>query len=51
MTFHPVGKSVATLDDKRRGELRDAMRKMLPPEADGSIRYKVRAVAFKVRNP
>jgi ubiquinone/menaquinone biosynthesis C-methylase UbiE len=51
MTFHPVGKSVAMLDDKKRNELRDAMRKTLTPEADGSIRYKARAVAFKARTP
>jgi SAM-dependent methyltransferase len=51
MTFHPVGKSVATLKDGKRDELRDIMRKMLPAEADGSVRYKVRAVAFKARNP
>jgi ubiquinone/menaquinone biosynthesis C-methylase UbiE len=49
MTFHPVGKSVAALDDKRRAALRDAMRKMLPPDADGKITYKARAVAFKAR--
>ena len=46
-TFHPVGKSVAALDDGRRAELREAMRKMLPAGADGRIAYKVRAVAFK----
>lgn len=51
MTFHPVGKTVAALTDSKRNELRDNMRKMLPAEADGSIRYKVRAVAFKARNP
>jgi ubiquinone/menaquinone biosynthesis C-methylase UbiE len=49
MTFHPVGKSVAALDDGKRGELRDTMRKMLPPDADGKITYKSRAVAFKAR--
>jgi SAM-dependent methyltransferase len=49
MTFHPVGKSVAALDDRKRDELRDAMRKMLPPDADGKITYKARAVAFKAR--
>lgn len=49
MTFHPVGKSVAALDDKKRDELRDVMRKMLPPDADGKITYKARAVAFKAR--
>jgi ubiquinone/menaquinone biosynthesis C-methylase UbiE len=47
MTFHPVGKSVAALDDKKRDELRDAMRKMLPPDPAGQITYKARAVAFK----
>jgi hypothetical protein len=47
MTFHPVGKSVAALDDKRREELRGVLRKTLPPDADGKITYKVRAVAFK----
>lgn len=51
MTFHPVGKSVAALDDNKRGELRDAMRKMLPPDANGKITYKARAVAFKARAP
>jgi ubiquinone/menaquinone biosynthesis C-methylase UbiE len=49
MTFHPVGKSVAALDDKKRDELRDAMRKMLPPDPAGQITYKARAVAFKAR--
>jgi SAM-dependent methyltransferase len=49
MTFHPVGKSVAALDDKKRDELRDVMRKALPPGADGTITYKARAVAFKAR--
>jgi ubiquinone/menaquinone biosynthesis C-methylase UbiE len=49
MTFHPVGKSVAALDDRKRDELRDAMRKMLPPDVDGKITYKARAVAFKAR--
>ena len=51
MTFHPVGKTIAALTDSKRNELRDNMRKALPAEADGSIRYKVRAVAFKARNP
>lgn len=51
MTFHPVGKSVATLDGKTRDALRDVMRKMLPAGADGSIRYTVRAVAFKAHAP
>ena len=49
MTFHPVGKSVAALDDKKRDELREVMRKMLPPDVDGKITYKARAVAFKAR--
>jgi hypothetical protein len=49
MTFHPVGKSVAALDDKKRDELRGVMQKMLPPDADGKITYKARAVAFKAR--
>jgi SAM-dependent methyltransferase len=49
MAFHPIGKSVAALGDKQRGELRDAMRKMLPPDSDGKITYKARAVAFKAR--
>jgi ubiquinone/menaquinone biosynthesis C-methylase UbiE len=49
MTFHPVGKSVAALDDKKRDELRDAMRKILPPDPAGQITYKARAVAFKAR--
>jgi ubiquinone/menaquinone biosynthesis C-methylase UbiE len=49
MTFHPVGKSVAALDDKKRGELRGVMLKTLPPDADGKITYKARAVAFKAR--
>jgi ubiquinone/menaquinone biosynthesis C-methylase UbiE len=51
MTFHPVGKSVAALDDKRREELRGVLRKTLPPDADGKITYKSRAVAFKARAP
>ena len=51
MTFHPVGKSVAALDDKKREELRVVLRKTLPPDADGKITYKARAVAFKARNP
>ncbi len=49
MTFHPVGKSAAALDDTKRDELRNVLRKMLPPDADGKITYKARAVAFKAR--
>jgi len=49
MTFHPVGKSVAALDDKKRDQLRDVLRKMLPPDKDGRISYNARAVAFKAR--
>jgi SAM-dependent methyltransferase len=51
MTFHPIGKSVAALDDRQRNELREVMRKTLPPAADGKISYKARAVAFKARAP
>jgi hypothetical protein len=47
MTFHPVGKTVATLNDAQRNELRDVLRKTLSPDAEGRITYKVRAVAFK----
>jgi SAM-dependent methyltransferase len=47
MTFHPVGKGVAALDDARRAELREVMSKMLPAAADGRVAYEVRAVAFK----
>jgi SAM-dependent methyltransferase len=47
LTFHPVGKSVAALDDGKRAQLREAMRAMLTPDADGAVRYGVRAVAFK----
>jgi SAM-dependent methyltransferase len=49
MTFHPVGKSVAALDDTKRDELRTIMRKMLPATPDGQVTYKARAVAFKAR--
>jgi hypothetical protein len=51
MTFHPVGKSVAALDDTKRDALRGVMRKMLPADADGKITYRARAVAFKARAP
>ena len=47
MTFHPVGKSVAALDETQRSKLRDVMRKALPPDGNGRVSYKVRAVAFK----
>lgn len=46
MTFHPVGKSVAALDEATRTELREAMRTRLPPDAAGRITYAARAVAF-----
>jgi SAM-dependent methyltransferase len=49
LTFHPIGKTVATLDDTKRGKLRETMREMLPPDADGRIAYTARAVAFKAR--
>jgi ubiquinone/menaquinone biosynthesis C-methylase UbiE len=48
-TFHPVGKSVAQLDDARRAKLRDHMRSTLPIAKDGSITYPARTVAFKAR--
>jgi len=51
MTFHPVGKSVATLDDAQRATLREVMRGMLPADAAGRISYAVRAVAFKASPP
>jgi ubiquinone/menaquinone biosynthesis C-methylase UbiE len=51
MTFHPVGKTVATLDDAQRSRLRDVMRNMLSPEGTGPVSYKVRAVAFKASAP
>jgi SAM-dependent methyltransferase len=47
MTFHPVGKTIATLDEVKRTTLRDVMRKALPLDVNGRITYKVRAVAFK----
>jgi len=49
MTFHPVGKTVATLNDAQRHELREVLRKTLSPDAEGRVTYKVRAVAFKAR--
>lgn len=51
MTFHPIGKTVATLDEARRAALRKAVQTLLPPDADGRISYKVRAVAFKASPP
>jgi SAM-dependent methyltransferase len=51
MTFHPVGKSVASLDDAQRDKLRALMHTRLPADADGRITYKARAVAFKASNP
>jgi SAM-dependent methyltransferase len=47
LTFHPIGKTVAALDEAKRAALREAMRRMLPAAADGGIAYTVRAVAFK----
>ena len=51
MPFAPIGKSVAALNDAKREELRQTMRTILPPAADGSITYSSRAVVFKARKP
>jgi SAM-dependent methyltransferase len=51
LAFHPVGKSVAALSEPDRARLRDTMREMLAPAADGSITYSARAIAFKARTP
>ena len=51
MTFHPIGKTIAGLDETKRAELREAARALLPPDANGRIAYTVRAVAFKVTSP
>jgi SAM-dependent methyltransferase len=49
MPFHPIGKTVAALSESDRARLRDTMRKMLPPLANGRISYSSRAIAFKAR--
>jgi ubiquinone/menaquinone biosynthesis C-methylase UbiE len=49
LAFHPVGKSIAKLNDGERGRLRDHMRATLPIAADGSITYPARSIAFKAR--
>jgi len=46
---HPVAKSVAALTDRNRERLRDNLRAVLAPAADGSITYASRATAFKAR--
>lgn len=51
LPFSPPGKSVAKLDDLRRGKLREVLRATLPTGKDGSISYPARAVAFKARAP
>ena len=51
MKFHPIGKSVAALNDADRARLRNTMQKMLPPGEDGSITYSSRAIAYKARVP
>jgi SAM-dependent methyltransferase len=47
--FSPVGRSVAPLSDAKRKAFRELMRKRMPPQPDGSIRYSAQAVAFKAR--
>lgn len=47
----PPGQSIAALTDAGRAQLRDVMRKLLPPAADGSISFPSRALAFKARKP
>jgi ubiquinone/menaquinone biosynthesis C-methylase UbiE len=49
LLISPAGKSVAALSSERRRALRDAVRTILKPAADGSITYSARAVAFKGR--
>jgi SAM-dependent methyltransferase len=49
MTFHPIGKTVATMSDADRNKLRDTMRRTLPAAPDGSIGYASRAIAYKAR--
>lgn len=51
VSFAPIGKSVASLSDDKRALLRETMKSLLPPNADGSISYSARALAFKARKP
>jgi ubiquinone/menaquinone biosynthesis C-methylase UbiE len=51
MPISPVGKSMAALSNGQRAELRDVMRRILPPAPDGSVSYSSRALAFKARKP
>lgn len=48
--FAPTGRTVATLTQDKRDELRRVLRSTLPA-ADGRITYPVRAVAFKAKKP
>jgi SAM-dependent methyltransferase len=47
----PVGKSIAALSAPDRGRLRDTMRSILVPAADGSVTYGTRALAFSAYRP
>lgn len=47
----PVGKSIAALSDPDRARLRDTMRSILLPAADGSVTYGARALAFSAHRP
>ncbi|MBV9347672.1 MAG: class I SAM-dependent methyltransferase [Pseudolabrys sp.] len=49
LSFHPIGKGIAKLSETERTRLRDIMREILKPQADGSIRYSARAAAYKAR--
>jgi len=51
LTIAPAGKAIAALDETKRAELRNVMRRMLPAAADGSVSYSVRSIVFKARKP
>lgn len=47
----PPGQAIARLNDQGRANLRDRMRAILPANADGTVSYSSRALAFKARKP
>ncbi|WP_137042630.1 class I SAM-dependent methyltransferase [Pseudolabrys sp. FHR47] len=49
LTFHPIGKTIATMSEDQKCKLRDAVRDIVPPGADGSISYSARAIAYRAR--
>lgn len=51
LPFSPPGRTIAKLDETRRGRLRDIMRETLPAAPDGTITYSATAMAGKARKP